>query len=408
MYKAESVKIAVVGIGYVGLSISILLAQYYDVVAVDIDNNKIDCLKKNKSPLKNKLMEEYLETKKLKLKATTDYKMAYQNADYVIISVPTNFDYDTNTFDTSIVERVISQVLEINSETTIVIKSTVPIGFTKRIKEEKFIKNILFCPEFLRETEALLDCLYPTRIIISTPDMFEESEIAKLYRNLLNKIFLSKKIEVLYMESSEAEAVKLFSNTFLAMRVSFFNELDTYAEITGLRTNRLIQGVCSDPRIGDWYNNPSFGYGGYCLPKDSMQLLSHFKDVPQKMIRAVVESNSTRKKYIAQRVLDIVKNKILDKGISQITIGIYRLVAKTESDNFRESSIYDVIDIILKYNIKMIIYEPTITEQEEGIELVNDFSDFIKRSDIIVANRYDNKLDCIKQKVFTRDIFYRD
>lgn len=407
MVKAHSIKITVVGMGYVGLSISVLLSQYNEVTVLDINDEKVKLLNNRISPLRDELIEKYLKEKKLNLRATTDEKSAYSNAEYVVIAVPTNFNFKSNSFDTAVVESVIERVIEVNPKATIVIKSTVPVGFTKRIKTEKKSQNLIFCPEFLRETKALYDCIHPSRVIISAPDIETMEEKTQSFANIL-KPCIEEKLEIMYMDSCEAEAVKLFSNAFLAMRVSFFNELDTYANIMGLRTESLINGVCSDPRIGNWYNNPSFGYGGYCLPKDSKQLLSSFGDVPQKIISAIVESNYTRKEYIANQVLEFAHKNVVNKCGRRITVGIHRLTMKSGSDNFRESSIYDVIDIIEKNNVQIIVYEPMISSEDIKWQVVNCFEDFKGLADVIVTNRYDSKLESVKQKIFTRDIFLRD
>ncbi len=387
-------KIAVAGTGYVGLSLAVLLSRKNEVVALDVIKEKVDMINNKISPIKDKEIEEYLSTKELNLKATLDYKEAFEGANYIIISTPTNYDDKTNCFDTSSVEDIIKKVIDMNIDTTMVVKSTVPVGFIKEIKEKYNINNIMFSPEFLREGKALYDNLYPSRIIIG-----EKSMRAEVFVNLLKDAALKEDVPVLFMDSTEAEAVKLFANTYLALRVSYFNELDTYAEVKGLNTKDIIDGVCSDPRIGNHYNNPSFGYGGYCLPKDTKQLLANYNEVPQNMIEAIVKSNDTRKEHIANEIL---------KWNPKI-VGVYRLTMKSCSDNFRASAIYDVMQRLKNNNVNIIIYEPTIKENTyNGFEIIHDLKLFKDISEAIIANRYDNKLDDIKDKIYTRDIYNRD
>lgn len=387
-------KIAVAGTGYVGLSLAVLLSRKNEVVALDVIKEKVDMINNKISPIKDKEIEEYLSTKELNLKATLDYKEAFEGANYIIISTPTNYDDKTNCFDTSSVEDIIKKVIDMNIDTTMVVKSTVPVGFIKEIKEKYNINNIMFSPEFLREGKALYDNLYPSRIIIG-----EKSMRAEVFVNLLKDAVLKEDVPVLFMDSTEAEAVKLFANTYLALRVSYFNELDTYAEVKGLNTKDIIDGVCSDPRIGNHYNNPSFGYGGYCLPKDTKQLLANYNEVPQNMIEAIVKSNDTRKEHIANEIL---------KWNPKV-VGVYRLTMKSGSDNFRASAIYDVMQRLKNNNVNIIIYEPTIKENTyNGFEIIHDLKLFKDISEAIIANRYDNKLDDIKDKIYTRDIYNRD
>ena len=387
-------KIAIAGLGYVGLSMACLLAQNNEVVAVDVLKEKVDMINNKKSPIRDKEIEEFLENKKLSLKATLDYKEAFARADYIIICTPTDYNEVNNYFDTSSVEDVIEKIIEMKLETTIVIKSTIPVGYVDSIKEKYGISNIFFSPEFLREGKALYDNLYPSRIIIGA-----KSEQAIEFAKLLQEGAIKKEIEVKYMNSKEAEAVKLFANTYLALRVSYFNELDTYAELKGLNTKDIIEGVCLDPRIGTHYNNPSFGYGGYCLPKDTKQLLSNFEDVPQNLIKAIVNANVTRKKHVADMIIK-ERPKV---------VGIYRLTMKAESDNFRFSAIKDVIKELKKYNVRIIIYEPNINEDTfEECEVIASFEDFSKLADIIVANRYEDTLFKVKDKIYTRDLYHKD
>ena len=387
-------KIAVAGTGYVGLSIACLLAQRNEVIALDVIKEKVDMINAGKSPIRDKEIEDFLTNKKLDLKATLDYKEAFEGAKFIIISTPTNYDDETKYFDTSSVEDIIEKVISMNIDTTMVIKSTIPVGYVESIKKKYGISNIMFSPEFLREGKALYDNLYPSRIIVG-----EKSERAKRFADLLKEAALSKNVEVKFMNSTEAEAVKLFANTYLAMRVSYFNELDTYAETKGLNTKDIIDGVCLDPRIGSHYNNPSFGYGGYCLPKDSKQLLANYKDVPQNLIEAIVNSNKTRKEFITQEILK--KNPEV--------VGIYRLTMKTGSDNFRASAIQDIINNFKKLNIKIIIYEPTLSEKVfNDCEVINDLNKFKNISSIILANRFEEKLNDVREKIYTRDLFNQD
>lgn len=386
--------ITVVGLGYVGLSLSVLLSTKYNVVAYDIDKLKIKLINDKKSPFKDMYIEDYLVNKKLNLIVTSSSKEAFKNCNYLIICTPTNYDEVINFFDTSSVESVIDEALKFNKKLTIIIKSTVPIGYTRMIKQKFHYDNIIFIPEFLREGKALYDNLYPSRIIIGG-----SSNCAHEFAEILKNCVLKKDVDVKFMGSTEAEAVKLFSNAYLALRVSYFNELDTYAELNGLNTRDIIDGVCMDPRIGSYYNNPSFGYGGYCLPKDTKQLLANYKEVPQNLISAIVSSNDTRKKYIV--------DTILSKNAK--TIGIYRLIMKSGSDNFRNSSIIDIIDILSRKNVSVIIYEPTLNISNFlKYDIINDISLFKKKSDIIVANRFEKELEDVIDKVYSRDIFKTD
>jgi len=387
-------KIAVAGTGYVGLSIACLLAQRNEVIALDVIKEKVDMINAGKSPIRDKEIEDFLANKKLDLKATLDYKEAFEGAKFIIISTPTNYDDETKYFDTSSVEDIIEKVISMNIDTTMVIKSTIPVGYVESIKKKYGISNIMFSPEFLREGKALYDNLYPSRIIVG-----EKSERAIEFANLLKDGALKENVETKYMNSTEAEAVKLFANTYLALRVSYFNELDTYAEIKGLNTKDIIEGVCLDPRIGTHYNNPSFGYGGYCLPKDTKQLLANFDDVPQNLIRAIVRSNETRKKHIA----DMVMEK------SPKVVGIYRLTMKADSDNFRFSAIQGVISRLKEKNTKIIIYEPTLKDEEfDGCKVIKEFKKFAEKADVIIANRYEDQLFEVREKVYTRDLYSRD
>ena len=385
-------KIAVAGTGYVGLSLATLLSTKNEVLAYDILEDKVNKINKRISPIKDEVIEDYFKNKKLNLKATTNYKVAFKETEFIIISTPTNYDEKTNYFDTTSVEDIIKKVISINKDATIVIKSTIPVGFTDKVKEKYKIENIFFSPEFLREGHALYDNLYPSRIIVGS-----YTDKGKKFALLLKECSLKKDIPIKYMSSTEAEAVKLFANTYLAIRVAFFNEVDTYAEIKNLNTKNIIEGICLDPRIGANYNNPSFGYGGYCLPKDTKQLLANYKDVPQNMIEAVVKSNETRKEHIVNMIL--AKNPKI--------VGIYRLTMKSNSDNFRASAILDIITKLKEKNINIIIYEPTIKDYYD-IRVENDIEKFKKITDIIVANRYSSVLDDIKEKVYTRDLFERD
>lgn len=399
-------KIAVSGIGYVGLSNSILLAQQNEVTAVDIDKTRVDMINNRVSPLKDSEISDFLSNKNLALTATLDWESAYKDADYIIISTPTNYDSDTNSFDTSSVESVIDQVLSVNDHGYIVIKSTVPVGFTTRMNKERNTDRILFSPEFLREGKALYDNLYPSRIIVGVLNNKEALRpIALTFANLLKSGALKKDISIQIMRTTEAEAVKLFANTYLALRVAYFNELDTYCEVYGLNSKEIISGVCLDPRIGDHYNNPSFGYGGYCLPKDTKQLLANYKFVPNNLIKAIVESNRTRKTFIAEKILEQANYPENSKPI----IGIYRLTMKTNSDNFRQSSIQGVMKRLSDKGAELLIYEPTLSADSfTGYKVIHDYVEFINTCDVIVANRYDPMLDTVKDKVFTRDIFKRD
>lgn len=388
-------KIAVAGTGYVGLSLATLLSTKYEVETLDIVPEKVDMINKRISPIKDEYIEKYFKTKKLNLKATLDYKEALNNARFVIISTPTNYDDKTHFFDTSSVEDIIKKVKEIGcKDTVMVVKSTIPVGFINNMKKKYDIDNIMFSPEFLREGHALYDNLYPTRIIVG-----EKSKRAKEFANLLQSCAKKKNIPVRFMGSTEAEAVKLFANTYLALRVAYFNELDTYAEVKGLNTKDIIDGVSLDPRIGTHYNNPSFGYGGYCLPKDTKQLLANYKDVPQNMIVAIVKSNATRKKHISDEVLER-KPK---------TVGIYRLTMKSGSDNFRASAIFDIIEMLKENNIKIIVYEPTIKEDSyNNMQVEHSLKKFEEESDVILANRFDKELSKVKNKIYTRDVYFRD